>query len=745
MFSSKVLNTLYTTPDTIRNNKNYLKNYVNERGFKYDSNCLDVLTKSNPENLSRFIRQVGDYNTVQAQNPRWRAPTTVKYRDYAQYCPEGWNERSGGCYAPDSYNGPCNAGRWKTGRACANRFLWWGRYCYNYQYWQQPSYFWGYDSNAKASWANQCGANWPEKSKYLPGKWICNYGQSLGNDVSAGQVKYLGTANSYLEAAKKVLLQNFKGARYFIMVDNHVYVATDGGSSVFTSKGSYEDKCTENGNKKAVLYEFTTDLFSLLEKCKRVNNSLNSANDTVNKLSGSTFDLYQQRVNELKRSNPNWVEDNKKEKYNSATKTIEKNLNEIVSNLADNYNKKVNLYNLQAEIINRQDSIVEKNQDKLNKQLDTMVQIQDQIAVKERVAELNQDMVKKQVTNKKLLIGFFVLLPFLVIPAIITLTGTTSPLIGLGIGGLMILGYIIYAIVIINKNKIKKYVKPTMKQLSKYEKAIKNYYDKEKGKLSKNLSEFVYGDCNCPPEEMNGEEEEGGNPSMHWKGLYLLSSNGPYQYYDGSAPPQQVMPQPEGSIQFDLNGLELKWPKEVSENMNEIMKKNPVMYYFFALWLYMLDKKGISVDDPRFNNTLNVVDFETSDATPPPYWQYIKLPMVTNLQKNISYVCQSYNSRRKKIGQDAGTYLVDMWNYVYGNRIPDNIYQTWLTKINNTINKKGNVAQVYKDYFNYLIGLPQFTEKYGSVENFLNQKIEQFIKVINSNVALTQPDVERLW
>ena len=180
--------------------------------------------------------------------------------------------------------------------------------------------------------------------------------------------------------------------------------------------------------------------------------------------------------------------------------------------------------------------------------------------------------------------------------------------------------------------------------------------------------------------------------------------------------------------------------------MAEIMKRNPVMWYFFALWLYMLEKKGISVDDPRFHNTLNVVDFETSGSTPPPYWQYIKLPMVTNLQQNISYVCQSYNSRRKKIGQDAATYLVDMWNYVYGNKIPDNIYQTWLTKINNTINAKGDVAQVYKDYFNYLIfELPQFTEKYGSVENFLNQKIEQFIKVINSNVALTQPDVERLW
>jgi hypothetical protein len=86
-----------------------------------------------------------------------------------------------------------------------------------------------------------------------------------------------------------------------------------------------------------------------------------------------------------------------------------------------------------------------------------------------------------------------------------------------------------------------------------------------------------------------------------------------------------------------------------------------------------------------------------------------------------------------------------MWNYVYGNKIPDNIYQTWLTKINNTINAKGDVAQVYKDYFNYLIGLPQFTEKYGNQENFLNQKIEEFIKVINSNVALTQPDVERIW
>lgn len=741
MFSSKVLNEIYTTPDTIKGNKNYLKSYVNRQGFDYDSNCLEVYFGKNGKNLSNYVKKIGEYNTVKASNPRWRKPTTVKYRDYAQYCPEGWNERSGGCYAPDSYNGPCNAGRWKTGRACANRFLWWGRYCYNYRYWQQPSYFYGYDANAKKGWANSCRANWPEKSANLPGKWICNYGQSLAEDVAFKKVKYLGTANSYLEAAKLVLLQNIRGASYFIMVDNFVYVAADGGPSDFTNKGSYENNCTENGNKKAILYELTSDLFTLIEKCKKVNNSLNTANNTTNRLAQSNFDIYKAKVDELKKSNPEWETENKKEKYNSATKTIQNNLNQIVSNLSENYNKKTELYNLQANLLNRQNAATERHQKKLNQQLDTMNQIQDEIAVKERVAELNNEMVKKQVTNKKLLIGFFVLLPFLVIPLLITVSGAASPLVGLGIGGLMILGYIIYAIVIINKNKIKKFVKPTMKQLSKYEKAVKKFYEKEKGKLSDSLSEYVYGQCNCPPEE----DEESSGPSMHFKGLYVMESNGPFYYYDGSAPPQQVMPQPDGSIEFDLNGLLLKWPKEISDNINLVNKKNPVMGYFFTLWLSILQSKGISVDDPRFAKTLNVIDFETSNSTPPPYWQHIKLPMVTNLQQNVSYICQSYNSMRKKTGQDAGTFLVNMWDYVYGNKIPTNIYQTWLTKINTAITNKEDIALVYKEFFNYIVSLPEFATKYGSLSQFWDKKVENFIKVINSDVALSAPSVIKFF
>ena len=738
---------VFTTPSTIKDDKNYLKDYINDRGFNYDTNCLEVFISKNSDFLRQYVRRIGDYNTVEAKNPRYREPTTIKYRNYNQYCPENWRQSGGGCYAPSSYNGPCNAGRWKTGRRC-QRYFWW-KWCYNYSYWQQPSYFYGYSPNDKENWARQCRSNWPEVSKYLPGKWICNYGSSIGTDYALGRIMYIGKANNYLEAAKMVLLRNFRGARYFIIVNNHVYVAEDGGSQVFTSKGTYQQNCTENNNQKAVLYELSTDLFTLLEKCKTVNDNLNSANNTVNSMVGSSFDLYNQRVKQLDENvvegYTNWEKQNQKNTYTGATKSIEKNLNEIVTNLSENYNKKVNLYNLQSDIINRHDAVVERNQSKLNAQMNTMIELQDQIAVKNRVAELNEEMLKKQITNKKLLNGFFVLLPFLVIPFLLIAFKTTSPLVGLGIGGLMILAYIIYAIVIINKNKIKKFVKPTMKQLSKYEKAIKDYYEKEKDKIGKNLSDYVYGNCNCPPEEM-GEGQEGEEGSdMNFKGIFLLDSNGPYYYFDGSAPPQQIQPRPTGSIEFDLNGLRFKWPRDISEKLGEIFEKNPIKGYFFLLWLDILDKKGISVDDPRFNKKLDVVDFETSGSTPMPYWENIKLPMVTNLQQNISYVCQSYNSRRKKIGQDAGSYLVDMWNYVYGDRVPNNIYQTWLTKINNTISKKGDVAKVYRDYFNYIIQLPEFNEKYGDFSNFIKTKVEDFVKVLNSNVALSQPNVERLW
>ena len=706
------LEDVQSKPKTIKGKPNFMKEYINSTGNNYDTNCLDIVLKKTT--LSNYIRKIGDYNTIQStlNNP----PKTSSYTNYSQYCPDGWTQKGDGCYAPESYNGPCNSGRQK----CSNfNYFTTGSWCSS-----TPSYFQGYTEDDKKAWAQYCGADWPTVNKSID----CEYGTS----VLTENIVNLGSASSPEDGARMALL---KGYTFFAMVGNTIYASST--QDVFTSRGTYQTKCSEN-NQKLQLYQLDSSLLDLLVKCRAVNENINNTNSNRIKLQSSSQKLYKDIVKDKINRNPNWQKENKTNIYTSSTDKVQNNLNEIVKNLTDNYNRKTQLYNLQADIINRNDTLVENSNKKLNDQMDTLNELQSQIAVKERLAELNNEIVRKQEMNKKLLYGFFVLLPFLVIPALLAIFNVTNPLASLGIAGLMILGYIIYALVMINKYKIKKFLKPAMKQITKYERAIKKYYDKEKAIISEDLSEFVYGPCNCPPEEQEEQAPIGPNP----RGQYQLNANGPFYYYDGSAPPQQIYPKPEGSIQFTIGNKQYMWPKEISEKLDTI--KDPIARIFFALWLEMLEQKGVSVDDPRFSKQLNVVDFGVSSQTPPPYWEYIKLPMVTNLQKNISLVCQSYNTVRKQSSQDAATFLTDMWNYVYGTQIPQNIYQEWITKVNAAISAKQNVENVYRDYFNYLVGMEQFREKYGTMDRFLEQKIEHFVKVMNSNVALSEPNAQKI-
>ena len=55
------------------------------------------------------------------------------------------------------------------------------------------------------------------------------------------------------------------------------------------------------------------------------------------------------------------------------------NQNEIIANLTSNYNKKAKLYNSQIDLIGQNERIVEDHNNKLNRQLDDLAEIQDKI------------------------------------------------------------------------------------------------------------------------------------------------------------------------------------------------------------------------------------------------------------------------------------------------------------------------------------------------------------------------------
>ena len=77
-----------STPNTIQSYDNYLKDYVNTSGFKWDSTCLDVAFTNLGNNFERYIQKIGDYNTITATNPQYTPTRNYQEKDYNQKCPE---------------------------------------------------------------------------------------------------------------------------------------------------------------------------------------------------------------------------------------------------------------------------------------------------------------------------------------------------------------------------------------------------------------------------------------------------------------------------------------------------------------------------------------------------------------------------------------------------------------------------------------------------------------------------------
>jgi hypothetical protein len=829
-----------STPNTIQNYNNYLKDYVNTSGFSWNSTCLDVAFKNLGNKFSDYVNKVGDFNTVTATNPIYTPPRSYQEKNYSGPCPEGWTINPiWGNYSSctnQSYTGPCNAGQsiqtpiaascpaknvgnptsyqnsynywswnwwmgWRNGSYSTpnnNSYTGWygptdasqgdfantnigsqppgaGSYCtagwsagnsqggsqadctssggtwVNYyndptfnshgytcykptQYnWttKPPSYFYGYSNENKRNWENQCQAYWPMQTINIPGKWTCTYGTSILNDIAAGNLFQIRTSepiNSPSDAARIVLKNsintNQMSNNYFFMVNNNIYITSPTSNiGIITSKGQYQPNCTQQNNQKGTLYYISEAFFDLVKKCATVNNAINQTNNNRDVLQAS-------------------IDNSIKENFTTAE--ILQNQDEIIRNLANNYNKKAELYNYQIDVIGNNEKLVNTQNTKLNKQFNEMTEIQEQIALKSRVIELNDELVKKQLRNKKILIGFFVLLPFLGIPLLLMIIGAFSPIMGISLAGLLILGYVIYILVISNMSEIKKFGRENKQIMSKYENAISNYWNKEKELLSKSLSKFVYGKCADGSQQEEEESSGGGGRNIAYpKGDYIMKSNGPFYYYDGSAPPQQIYPGAIGSINFNIEGNTYKFPKEISAKFNEI--KNPITKFFFQTWGAILVQNGISFDDPRFSQDLDVIDFTDTDQTPMPFWDNIKLPIVTNIEQQFNYLFQSYNKEKKTLSKTASVLLVDLWNFVFGDKIPGDVYETWVKKLADVVKQTNpNIEQFYQDYLQSIMSLPKFTEKYGTINKFVELKMVDFIKTFNQDIHVSSPFAKKM-
>ena len=602
---------------------------------------------------------------------------------------------------------------------------------------ESPSYFNGWSDNQKTGWENQCQAYWPMKTMNTPGKWTCQYGEKIEDDIARGYLKQIGVASSKAESAKSVLKSNKMIDNYFAIIDNSVWIISGGSSiNVITSKGGYQPNCTEQNNRKIELYVINQAFFDMLNRCKVVNDKINQVNDNRNVLQNAVVGTIRE---------------------NFTTAQVLKGQNEITSNLANDYNKNAELYNYQLDVLGNNEKLVNTQNNKLNKQLDEMTAIQEQIALKDRVIELNDELYRKQMRNKKMLIGFFVLLPFLGIPLLLMIIKIFSPIMGISLGGLMILGYIIYVMVISNKSEVRKFAREDKRIISKYENAIANYWNKEKETLSKSLTEFVNENCanqdskQKEPEWIGGSGSGSGSGSSknaaYPKGDYIMKSNGPFYYYDGSAPPQQIYPGAVGSIDYNIEGENYKFPKQKQSILNNI--KNPITKFFFTTWVTILEQNGVNINDPRFAQDLDIIDFPDSDQTPMPFWDNIKLPIVTNLDQQFNYLFQSYSGEKKNLSKTASVLLVDLWNFIFGDRIPGDVYESWINKLANVLKETDpNVEQFYENYLVEIMRIRKFQDKYGEGNagklKFVEYKMIDFIKTFNQDLNVSTPFAKKM-
>jgi len=838
MISNDVIN---SQPNTIQNNDNFLKDFVNTSGFRWDSTCLEVAFRNLGPRFNEFVQNRGDFNTVAASSPQFTQPRSWQEKDYSGPCPQGWTQRQwwqgGGCVNP-FYTGPCSAGRTQrtaqparcpdrvmanppSWQNCRNNFSWnwwpsWRHSCSttqnpnNYQGWNGPtdasqrdlrrtsigtnvgpgqgsictagwaasnslgsaqsdcnrsggqwvsfwddpgfnrnaytcyaptrfsnvtepaSYFNGWNNEARRRWENQCRAEWPMVTRSTPGRWNCTYStDSLENDIARGNIFQIGGAATPVDAARMILRSNRMVNNFFFMVGTSVFITgPNSNSNVFTSKGRFQPNCTERNNRRGTLFVITQAFFDMLQQCRVVNDNINSVN--------TNRDILQRAVQSVERftaMNPIQV--------------ISKNENEVISNLASDYNKKAELYNYQVDLLGRNEKLVEEHNKKLNQQLNDLTNIQDQIALKDRVIELNDDLTLKQIRNKKILIGFFVLIPFLGIPLLLIVTKAFSPFIGLSIAGLMIVGYIIYMIVIGNQSDKINFKKEDNRTISKYERSLSNYWNKQREALSRSLSEFVNGKCangsdgidgNTQEEEQQNRQPGSGssNSAASTKDKYLLKSNGPFYYYDGSAPPQQIHPGAVGSIDFSVDGItdrNLKFPREIQTNINSI--ENPITRFFFQTWLSLLSNSGINLNDSRFAQDLDVIDFPDSDDNPPPYWENIKLPIVSNIQQQFDQLFSSLSIEKRDLSSKASSNLINIWNFVNGDKIPGDVYKTWVDRLAIVLeDEQPNIQKFYNDFLTSILGS-------RSINSFVDSKMKEFIKIINKDIHVSQPFLKK--
>ena len=391
------------------------------------------------------------------------------------------------------------------------------------------------------------------------------------------ELTYLGSNLSEQQAFQNLLNKNLR----YLVKDNYNNWFGTNSNKLFQQSNRY-DRSDCYGNNQYINKHY--DAEQLAANCADMVNKVNSASSGIENTQARENKLYYditQTNKKLDTSNPPPIiaeasqespssdilesfecvtSEGQGPEQDQAVKNIVCDMNKRIKELSLGYDFRARYANNQREILKNSFTSNEIFDKKINKNVNKLDNIANEIMVKDRLIEFNKQKLKDNDLIVKLLKGFFATFVFLTIPFVLYFTNAISLRVLVILVALYFIGYFIYMGVMIRKNKLKKFFKPMFKEMSEYEKAARSYVKKEANRISKELSDFAYGQCNCPVSEEDRPELPDSEVPIS-EADYEMSNNDGYYYFDGTAPPQKIMPkvqpgpgQPEKySIDWEVN------------------------------------------------------------------------------------------------------------------------------------------------------------------------------------------------
>lgn len=212
-------------------------------------------------------------------------------------------------------------------------------------------------------------------------------------------------------------------------------------------------------------------------------------------------------------------------------------LKDQLRNLATEYNTKTDLRNQQADVLNKYDMYLTLQNDKINKELQTLKEIESNIATRDALVRANQNEFEKKNKRIHVLKVFFVVVAYLVFVVTAYLGKKISLPFLLTNIILILFAYTLYVAWVYNLLFIKSFTKYVESDLDKMKREIYQ----EGRHIEDEINQYVNGNCDCPPKKDKNGDIISVLPRKKFSPGTLPYNDGIF-YYDGTAPQERLYP-----------------------------------------------------------------------------------------------------------------------------------------------------------------------------------------------------------